>query len=382
MIARIVFRKLSVVFVTAIATMHCGSVPADTASFDRVWSAATLYSNDESKGLQELSLIGRYHGQYWYSESEGESDQDWENRRMFFGVEAKIADRFTFESQFAIAEDFDPFYDGLYVTFLEWERADGALSISGGRLDYLYTGLERSLSSKRLMTMERALLVNQLMPGEVVGLHTTGEGDQLSWQAGVFSGSIEDEFSRFDAGVAGVIGLAAPLPLFSQSGSVFLDYLYNDGNEENNAFEPYGDIVSLWHEGESGHWGLGLDLTWASGVGDISDVFGFTVLPSRLVGTDLLMAGDSLEVAMRYHYATSDKPGGLSFARRYEQPVTAGEGDRYQSIYLGTSYLIYQHKLKLMAGAEYFKMDGLQAEASGESSRDGWSIVAGLRLYF
>jgi hypothetical protein len=86
---------------------------------------------------------------------------------------------------------------------------------------------------------------------------------------------------------------------------------------------------------------------------------------------------------MRYHYATSDVPGGLSFARRYEQPVTSGEGDRYQSIYLGTSYLIHQHKLKLMAGAEYFRMDGLRQDgASVESSRDGWSVVAGLRLYF
>ena len=354
----------------------------ETGSLDRIWSTAKLYENGDAGGLQALSLIGRYHGQYWYSESEGESDQDWENRRMFFGIEAKFADRFTFESQIAIDEDFDPFYDGLYVTFLEWEREDGALSISGGRLDYLYTGLERSLSSKRIKTMERALLVNQLMPGEVVGLHATGEGESVVWQAGVFSGSIEDEFTSFDGGVAGVIGVAMPLGLFTGSGTVFLDYLYNDGDEENDAFEPYGDIVSLWHQGESGDWGLGLDLTWASGIGDVSDVFGFTVLPSRLVGTDLLMAGDSLELAMRYHHATSDDPGGLSFARRYEQPVTVGAGDRYQSIYLGASYLIYQHKLKLMAGAEYFTMDGLRDERGGESSRDGWSIIAGLRLYF
>ena len=354
----------------------------ETGSFDRVWSATNLYDNDSSGGLQQLSLIGRYHGQYWYSESQDRSDQDWENRRMFFGLEAKFADRFTFESQIAIAEDFDPFYDGLYVTFLEWERQDGTLSISGGRLDFLYTGLERSLSSKRIRTMERALLVNQIMPGEVVGLHGTGEAENLVWHAGLFSGSIEDEFTRFDGGIAGVLGLAAPLPLFSGSGTVFLDYLYNDGDEENSAFEPYGDIVSLWHQGDSGHWALGLDLTWANGAGEVSDVWGLTILPSRMIGSDLLMADDSLELAVRYHYAESDRPGGLSFARRYEQPVTRGDGDRYQSIYLGTTYLIYQHKLKLMAGAEYFRMDGVQVAETAEASRDGWSVIAGLRLYF
>ncbi len=47
-------------------------------------------------------------------------------------------------------------------------------SISVGRLDYLFTGYERSESSKKINTIERGLLVNQIMPAEVVGAHLTG----------------------------------------------------------------------------------------------------------------------------------------------------------------------------------------------------------------
>ncbi len=47
------------------------------------------------------------------------------------------------------------------------------------------------------------------------------------------------------------------------------------------------------------------------------------------------------------------------------------------------NYLLNSHKLKLIAGAEYFDMSGAVSESVPErSSVDGWSFAAGLRLYF
>ncbi len=90
---------------------------------------------------------------------------------------------------------------------------------------------------------------------------------------------------------------------------------------------------------------------------------------------------------MRYHYASSSDDYSLDFAKRYEQPVTTGKGDSYNALYLGLNYYLYQQKLKLMGGVEYFEMDGVADTEDVEFNRinrnvDGWNIITGIRLYF
>lgn len=352
--------------------------PAAFASF---WDIPKLYENKNNPSLQSFSLVGRYHGQYWWAESEGNRDDGWENRRFYLGFNTKLFKQFTLEVQISINDDFNPVYDGLYDAFLKWENADQNFAISGGRLDYVYTGLERSTSSKKIKTMERSLLVNQTMPGEVIGIYAEGSTNGLSYQTGIFSGSIEDEFTSFEGGFAALLGIAYSVPLFYDKGTLHLDYLYNNGNEDNNAFKPYEHIISLWHQGQKGPWGVDIDLTAANGIGEQSDVFGFTLLPTYDFANDLMLGDDLLQLALRYHHASSQNAHGLSFNKRYEQKVATGRGDFYNSYYLGLNYYMYQQKLKLMAGLEYFDMDGV-AEKVGNTSIDGWSLVTGVRVYF
>jgi len=65
--------------------------------------------------------------------------------------------------------------------------------------------------------------------------------------------------------------------------------------------------------------------------------------------------------------------------RRYESEVANGEGDRYQSFYAGLNYLLYGHRLKFMAGAEFAEMDD---SANNGGNYSGWTYLAGLRFYF
>ena len=86
-------------------------------------------------------------------------------------------------------------------------------------------------------------------------------------------------------------------------------------------------------------------------------------------------------------YALSKDDHGLNFNRRYEQKVASGKGDSYHSVYLGLNYMIYQQKLKLMAGLEYFDMTGVANDneintIAGNRSVDGWNFITGVRLYF
>jgi len=357
------------------------------AIFASIWQAPTLYENKDNPYVQSFSIVGRYHGQYWSSESEGNSDDDWENRRFYLGFNTKLFQQFTLEVQININEDFDPLYKSLYDAFLKWENSADNFAVSVGRLDYVYTGMERTTSSKRIKTMERALLVNQIMPGEVVGLYAKGKNGVFTYQTGIFSGSIEDEFTSFKGGFGALLGFSHEVPLFYDKGTLHLDYLHNNGNENNNAFKPYENIVSLWHQGQKGPLGLDVDLTIASGVGEESDVFGLTLLPTYDLAHNLIWGGDKLRLAMRYHYASSSDEHGLQFNKRYEQKVASGKGDSYNAYYLGFIYNIYQEKLKLMGGVEYFDMADVADDddihsMNASKNIDGWSFISGVRLYF
>lgn len=354
--------------------------------FTSIWLVPKLYKNSENSIIQSFAIVGRYHGQYWYSESEGNSAHGWENRRFYLGFNTKFLQQFTLELQVNISEDFDPVVKSLYDGFLKWETTAKDLAISVGRLDYVYTGLERSTSSKRIKTMERELLVNQIMPGEVAGLYMKGSEGGLDFQAGVFSGSINDTFTSFAGGFATLIGVSGDVPLFYDTGVLHLDYLYNNGNEDNNAFKPYRDILSLWHQGSYGVLEIDLDVTIATGVGEVSDVYGVTLLPTYDLVENLFVSEDTLRLALRYHYASSRDAYGLEFNKRYEQNVASGRGDSYNSYYVGFIYDIYAEKLKIMGGIEYFNMDGVTVPDNDlkEAVRgvDGWSFISGVRLYF
>jgi len=347
--------------------------------YEHVWEQFRLYENESNDVLQAVSVIGRYHGQFSSVNADQGHADGWENRRFFLGAEAELFHQLTLQVQIRVSEDFHPFYDGFYQAFAEWYPSD-AFTLSAGRVDYLFTGLERSVSSTKIVTFERGLLVNQLLPGEVVGVVAESKAGEFSFRGGLFSGSIEEEFTQFKGGFGAAAGVGYNLPLFYQTGSVHLDYLFNNGNASNNALEPYDHVVSLWHQGNVGPFGLGVDLTWGHGLDSRPAVFGVTVLPSYVFAKNVVRKGDALQAALRYQFAVSDGNNGLQLQQRYEQDVVpAGFGDHYHAIYAGLNYLIFGDRFKIMTGAEYSVMH----DAANDGGKfNGWTYFAGVRVYF
>lgn len=351
----------------------------DASIYDRIWGAAVLYDNADSPSIQTFSLVGRYHGQYWSVDADQGNESGWENRRKIFGFDTTLFNNFTVQAQMYLQTDGGSLYGGLYVGFIEWESPRSDFSISVGRLDYLFTGYERSTSSKRINTIERGLLVNQIMPAEVMGAHLKGKKGRFSYQAGWFSSSIEEEFDDFDSGSAVVIGGGYDTTLFYEKGSLHLDYLHYPGDSEGNAFRPYSHVASLWHRGENGRFGMAVDLTYAKPLETNGHVLGLTLEPSWTLLNEVFGKNDPLKLAVRYQYVSSNEDNGLSLQRRYEQKVTEGMGDHYQALYTGLNYYLYGHKLKLMAGGEYARMKD-KADDGGEYR--GWTWFGAVRLYF
>jgi phosphate-selective porin OprO/OprP len=307
------------------------------------------------------------------------NDTDWENRRMIVGFSSKWFENFTLQAQMHLKSGSGSIYDGLYEAYIKWVDPDSGLSISAGRLDYLFTGYERSKSSKKITTIERGLLVNQVMPAEVIGAHMRGQQGRFSYHAGLFSRSIEEEFDDFDTGAAAVVGAAYDTPLFLENGKLQLDYLYNSRDTEGNAFRPYRHVVSLWHQGEKGRLTMAMDLTYADPLETSGHVIGLTLEPAWRLLDQVFGKNDPLQFTLRYQYANSSEANGLHLQKRYEGKVTEGDGDRYQALYAGLDYFLYDHKFKLMLGGEYARMKDA-ADDGGEYR--GWSWFGAVRLYF
>ena len=347
--------------------------------YERIWEKFTFYENEENDVMQSLFLVGRYQGQFWSVNAGHESASGWENRRVFVGAEAELFHQITLQVQIKVSEDFDPFYDGLYQALVEWSPSD-SFSLTVGRLDFLFNGLERSVSSTRIVTFERGLVVNQVIPGEFVGAVVEGNPGDYSYRAGVLSGSVGHEFTDFHGGVGAFAGAGCKLPLFYENGNLHLDYLFNDGNPSNNALEPYDHVVSLWHQGNAGPFGMGADLTWAHGLGDRPAAFGITLLPTYVIAKNLLRKEDVLQAVLRYQFAASNKDNGLQLQQRYEQEImSGGAGDHYHAIYGGINYLIFGDRLKLMTGVEYSTMHD---SARDGGAFNGWTYFAGVRVFF
>jgi phosphate-selective porin OprO and OprP len=347
--------------------------------YERLWEASRLYEDEENPVIQAFSIIGRYHGQYASVNADQGSADGWENRRFYAGAEAVLFHDFTVQAQMKFREDFDPIYGGLYQAYVKWSPVK-AFSLSAGRLDFLYAGLERTISSTKIVTFERGLLANQLLPREMVGAVAQGQSGDFSYRGGVFSGSIEQEFTTFAGGFGAVAGVGCELPLFYSDGSLHLDYLYNNGNPSNNAFEPYDHVLSLWHQGQSGPFGLGVDSTFGHGLNARPAVFGLTVLPTYVFAKNVIRKGDALQAVLRYQFSVSDGDNGLQLQQRYEQEVVPdGFGDRYQAVYAGINYLIFGDRFKLMTGAEYAVMHD---SAHDGGAFDGWTYLAGVRMFF
>jgi len=341
---------------------------------------AKLYHNPSNEVIQSFSLNGVYQGQYWGVNARQGDASGWENRRFYLGGGAEFFHQFNVQVKVKLGETFDPVYAGLHTAFLQW-TPNQSVSLSLGRLAYFsFAGLEQGVASTRSSTFERGLVVNQVLPQEIVGALLEGKQGRFSGQAGIVSGSTTETFTDFAGGFGVLAGVSYDLPLFYERGSLHLDYVFNNGNPSNNALKPYDHVVTLWHEGQIGPFGVGLELIGGHGLDGRPAVFGLTVMPTWVFAKDVIRTGDAFQAVLRYQFDFSNGDYGLKVQQRYEQEVVPnGRGDHYHAVYAGINYLIYGHRLKLMNGVEYSVM---RDSAHDRDAYNGWTFLTGVRLYF
>lgn len=76
---------------------------------------------------------------------------------MYSGINSRFFNSFTLEIHAAFSDDFDPVYKAIYDAFLKMDNSGSDLSVSLGRLDFVYTGMERTTSPKKILPLERSI---------------------------------------------------------------------------------------------------------------------------------------------------------------------------------------------------------------------------------
>ncbi len=198
----------------------------------------------------------------------------------------------------------------------------------------------------------------------------SGRVDKLDYYVGVFSNATERDmgtaFTELDSGssflAAGTYDLGKCFG--TDSAHFYGSYLHTELRPGATNLTRFEDAVSAALILTEGPAALVTEVTAGFG-GTRGDAVGLNIQPSYFLT-------DTLEAVGRYQVASASEPNGLRAQRRYEVPAGLMDGDIYQAVYLGLNKYIAGHRLKLMTGIEYAKMDG----------RDAVTLFAGFRMFF
>ena len=393
-----------------------GKLSGDTA-WDRAWSTAVLYKNDDNSVIQLFQLTGRLQLQSIYGEAGGDSfntsdfkdvdpesvwGNDVEARRARLGFKSKFFKDWKLDASFNIDLDGQDGLGGdatLYKSFQEggltYAPSD-QLNISLGKKQVRFSR-DQEISSTEIVTFERSVLSNTLTPGELTGIWSFGKDIAGHWQyeAGVFSNARVAEFaSPSDAGVLaiGKVGYDLAEQFGLDSCVSTFTYMHNsepgykDGKVDPNfsfkASPSFTDSIALTNDLSQGRFGMitelmyGFGFTGAADQGGAtsvpivqSDLFGITLTPSYFIA-------DGLQAVYRFQFISATDPDGIKIPSRYESLASGGDekGNTYMAHYVGLNYYLYSNKLKLMTGVEYAQ--------TGGGSYDGFTGLAGIRFNF
>lgn len=351
----------------------------ETASFDVLWKAFTLYKDDANPILQEFKLRGRYQGQNYWVESDQGDAESWEDRRSRLGFDAKLfSKQVEVRVDFQSNDGFEDTYDRLVDAYVKW-KPDEHLAITFGRTKPLIGAYDWLESTNSQPTFERSQIFNQLRVDRATALTVEGKTGNFTWQAGGYSNDTDREFGKFGGAFSygAGIGYDAKEAFGWRRADFRLDWLHSDHDADDQVLDRYDDIVSATFHGQEGPWGFVAEGFHASGGdGRDKDVFGFFLQPTYdLVPKRLQLVG-------RYSYATGDGLDSVRRQTRYESEAPAltggGRGDEYHALYLGAQYFIHGDKLKLLAGAEYATLDG----GGNGGDYDGFTWLTGIRFSF
>ncbi|MFT3989848.1 MAG: porin [Luteolibacter sp.] len=383
----------AVIAATLPALAHAGqdtapaSQSSEASAFDEAWALATLYKDNSNPYIQEFKLRGRYQGQYYKVDADQGNNDHWEDRRSRFGFDAKLFEKkVEVRVDFQSNDGFEDIYDGLVDAYIRWKPSK-EFSLTVGKTKPLIAQYDWLESTNTQPTFERSQIFNQLNINRATAITAEGTYDNFSYRAGIYANDTpsttggtgawgDGEWGELDGGTSTTLGVGYDFKslLGTEKADFRLDWLHSNREADDLVLARYDDILSTTFWVKQDAAAIVFEGFYATGGdGKNSDVFGFYIQPTY----DIIPK--KLQLVGRYSYAHSNGDAGVITQSRYEKgvAVSSGRGDSYNAFYLGAQYFIYGDKLKVLAGAEYAKLDGPSTDAY-----DGFTYLTGVRFSF
>jgi hypothetical protein len=328
-----------------------------------------IHRDNSSPVLQELWLLGRYHGQYHWSEGNSGDDQGWEDRRFRLGGQARLFQKLTLHAQAISGSDFEPSYNGFTELWASWRFSD-AVTLTVGQQKHRFTH-DRNVSSRYISYLERGMLTNMFRLDYTPAITLSGTmNNDWTYYAGVFSNAtgrnMGRAFTELDSGYSLLASATRDLKgaLGTDTAHLNFGYLHSDAKSTATNLNRFEDGLNASLIVTEGARSLVTELTAGIG-GPGGSAIGLNIQPSVFLTRKIQLVG-------RYQIAISDEDRGLTAQLRYEQPAGLNRGKRYQAGYIGGDYYVAAHRLKLMVGLEYARLD----------DRDVWTSSVAVRTFF
>jgi phosphate-selective porin OprO/OprP len=340
--------------------------PPDLKSRLENWGR--VYENKSHPVVQEVWLLGRYHGQYHASAGNSGEDEGWENRRFRIGSQGRFYEKLTLHAQMVSGFDMQPFYNGFTELWTQWAFEDSFI-LTVGQQKHRFTH-DRNVSSRYITTLERSMLVNMFAADYTPAVTISGKADAWNYYTGVFSNATSpdmwDSFTNYDSGFSLLSSTTRDLEDFLDTETAFLNisYVYSDFNENATNLNRFKDGVSA---------ALILTEDATSLVSEV--VYGGRSLHGDALGINIqpgYFLSENVQLATRYQLAGSNDDQGLVAQRRYERPAGLTTGDSYQAFYAGINYYIAGHRIKWIQGIEYSNMSGDDLWTASIAFRTFW----------
>ena len=353
----------------------CAAVE-DSSTFDRIWSYATLYENEDNRYIQKIVLSGRLQPEStWFEADQGDFADEFLWRRFRFGFKTDLFRKWVLhiEGDFDLNESLGDMYTRLTDAYVGWSQGE-SLNLKVLKQSVGFT-LDGATSSKNLLTMQRNDLTNNLWftTEYFTGISAKGKLDQRwSYHAGIYSSDDNDELSRFGASYFTLLSMGFDIEATPtlDDGQIRIDYVYND-EDINSGTRDFSQVLSLVTKWHAGPWGLWTDLSGGRGYAGQSDVWGVVLMPFY----DL---SPRIQLILRYTRVISSGDNGVRLPR-YEGKIVDGRGDEYNELYAGFNVYFYGHKFKWQTGLEHGSM---KDEADDSGAYKGWGLNTGLRFYW
>ncbi len=340
--------------------------PFDLA--EKTENVGRLYKDDKNDTLQELWLLGRYHGQYhWTEASTGETDY-YETRRFRLGAQAKMFRKLMVHAQMVSGTNIDPFYNGFTELWTQWAFApEVALTIGQQKNRFTH---DRNVSSRYLNYLERSMLTNMFNVDYTPAVTLSGKVNHLTYYTGFFTNAtgrdIGEAFVEFDSGYSYIAQVYYDLgkAVGADTATLYGSYIHSDANENATNMNYFDNGVSSALILTKGHTSVITEVTGGFGNED-GNAIGLNLQPSYFINRQW-------QLVTRYQLAGSNGDEGLNPQKRYEKPSGFEPGDLYQAGYFGVDYYIARHRLKIMNGIEYSNMSGQEAWTASSMIRLFW----------